>query len=262
VSDAHPVVISAALAHALFAKGDPIGRRVRVSNLGRMPMYTVVGVAGDVPGERIPDGPVRSIYFPVLRDLAATPDSIPGVPFFPGELTMFVRTTVTPESLLDPIRRIVGEIDPQVPVTNPRTLEDIVGASTARTRLTMLLLLAGAGVALLLGVVGIYGVVSYAVSQRTPEIGIRMALGATPRAVNRMVLREGIVMTAGGIAAGILAALAVTRLLRGLLYEVSPTDPATFIAMAVLLSGVALAACQGPARRASRIDPVQALRAE
>ncbi len=262
VSEEHPIVISMALARALFGEADPLGRRLRVLNMGRMPRYTIVSVVGDVPGERIPDGPVRAIYFPVLRDLAATPDSAPQVPYWPRELPVLVRGSVAPATLLDPIRRIVGEIDPQVPVTNPRTLEDIVGASTARTRLTMLLLLAGAGVALLLGVVGIYGVVSYAVSQRTPEIGIRMALGATPGAVNAMVLKEGVTMTVTGILAGIVVALGVTRLLRGLLYEVSPTDPLTFIAMAVLLSGIALAACMAPARRASRIDPVQALRAE
>jgi putative ABC transport system permease protein len=262
VSEEHPVVISDALARALFADADPLGRRLRVLNMGRMPSYTIVGVVGDVPGERIPDGPVRAIYFPVLRDLAATPDSAPQVPFWPRELPVVVRGSVAPATLLDPIRRIIAEIDPQVPVTNPRTLETIVDASTARTRLTMLLLLAGAGVALLLGIVGIYGVVSYAVSQRTPEIGIRMALGATPGAVNAMVLKEGVMMTSAGIATGIVAALGVTRLLRGLLFEVSPTDPATFIAMAVLLAGIALVACQGPARRASRIDPVQALRAE
>ena len=262
VSETHPLVISAALARALFGDGNPLGRRFRLLNMGRMPSYTVIGVAGDVPGERIPDGPVRTIYFPVLRDLAATPDSTPTVPYWPGELTILVRGSVSPATLLDPIRRIVAEIDPQVPVANPRTLEEIVRASTARTRLTMLRLLAGAGVALLLGVVGIFGVVSYAVSQRVPEIGIRMALGATPGAVNAMVLREGALMTIAGIAAGVVAALAVTRLLRGLLYEVSPSDPATFVAMAVLLSAIAMAACFGPARRASRIDPVQALRAE
>ena len=262
VSGEHPIVISAALARTLFADSNPLGRRLRVVNMGRMPSYTVVGVVGDVRGERIPDGPVRAIYFPVLRDLAATPDSAPPIPFWPRELPIVVRSSVAPSSLLDPIRRIVAEIDAQVPVTNPRTLDAIVTASTARTRLTMLLLLAGAGVALLLGVVGIYGVVSYAVSQRTSEIGIRMALGATPGAVNAMVLKEGVVMTVAGIAAGLVVALGVTRLLRGLLYEVSPTDPLTFVGMAVLLSVIALAACMAPARRASRIDPVQALRAE
>ena len=262
VSDEHPIIISAALARALFADANALGRKLRVVNLGRLPSYTIVGVVGDVPGERIPDGPVRAIYFPVLRDLAATPDSAPRVPYFPRELPVVVRGSGATATLLAPIRRVVAEIDPQVPVTNPRTLDAIVAASTARTRLTMLLLLAGAGVALLLGVVGIYGVVSYAVSQRTSEIGIRMALGATPAAVNAMVLREGVMMTVAGIGAGVFVALGVTRLLRGLLYDVSPTDPLTFVGMAVLLSGVALAACMAPARRASRIDPVQALRAE
>ena len=261
-SDAHPIIISTALARALFHDTDAVGRRFRLVNLGRLPTYTVVGVVGDVPGERLADGPALALYFPLLRDFAATPDSAPGIPHYPRELTLVVRTEVAPASLLAPIRRVVAESDPQVPVTNPRTLEEIVGASTSRTRLTLLLLLTGAAVALMLGIVGIYGVVSYAVSQRTSEIGIRMALGATPGAVNRMVLREGLLMTAIGIAAGMIAALAVTRLLRGLLYGISPTDATTFVGMAVLLAVIALAACYSPARRASRIDPVLALRAE
>jgi putative ABC transport system permease protein len=202
------------------------------------------------------------VYFPVLRDLAATPDSAPYVPMYPGEMTLFVRAAVAPATLIAPIRRIVGELDPYVPVTNPRTLEDVVSASTARARLTMLLLLTGSGVALILGVIGIYGVVSYSVSQRTPEIGIRMALGATPASVNAMVLREGAGMTAVGLVGGVLASLLVTRLLRGLLYGVSPTEPFTIIAMILLLFSIALAASYLPARRAARIDPVLALRAE
>ena len=261
-SSDHPVVVSAAFARALFGTDDALGRRVALEDYSSLPMYTIVGIVGDVPGDRIPDGPSRTIYFPVLRDFAAIPDSTPRVPLFPGEMTLFVRTSGAPMSLIAPIRRIVGELDPHVPVTNARTLEDVVRGSTARARLTMLLLLAGASAALVLGVIGIYGVVSYSVSQRTPEIGIRMALGATPSRVNAMVLVEAAGMTALGAGVGVIASLAATRLLSGLLFGVSATEPMTFVAMVILLSGTALGASYIPARRASRIDPVGALRAE
>ena len=126
----------------------------------------------------------------------------------------------------------------------------------------MLLLLVGAVTALFLGVVGIYGVLSYAVRQRTSELGVRMALGASPGAVVGMVVRQGALLAVGGIAAGLVAAFALTRFVRTLLYEVSPSDPAAFAAMAALLFAVALAASYVPARRAGRIDPVRALKAE
>ena len=261
-SPSHPVVVSAALARAVYGIENAVGRRLEFGRPGALQPYTIIGVVGDVPGDRIPDGPARTVYFPVLRDLAATPDSAPAVPLYPAEMTLFIRTAVDPATLIAPIRQIVGELDPRVPVTNPRTLDEVVRASTARTRLTMLLLLAGSGIALLLGVIGIYGVVSYTVSQRIPEIGIRMALGATPSSVNAMVLRDGVGMTAIGIASGVLTSLMVTRLLRGLIFGVSATEPATFVAMIVLLFAIALAASYVPARRAARIDPVLALRAE
>ena len=262
VSESHPVVVSAALARGVFGVENAVGRRLSFGRPGNLEEYTIVGVVGDVPGDRIPDGPARTVYFPVLRDLAATPDSAAPVPIYPSEMTLFIRTSVDPAALVAPIRRVVAELDPQVPATDPRTLEDVVRGSMARARLTMLLLLAGSAVALLLGVIGIYGVVSYSVSQRTPEIGIRMALGATPSSVNAMVLREGVSMTAIGVAGGIAAALFATKLLRGLLFGVSAVEPVTFTLMIVLLFLIAVAASYIPARRAAQIDPVRALRAE
>jgi predicted permease len=266
VSESHPVVLSSAVARALYgSESAALGRRLQFGRPATLFPHTVVGVVGDVPGDRIPDGPARAVYFPILRDLASTPDSGPppgAVPFYPHEVTFFVRSGADPAVLVAPIRRIISELDPQVPVTSPRLLDEVVHGSTARARLTMFLLLAGSSVALLLGMIGIYGVVSYSVSLRTPEIGIRMAVGATPAAVHGMVMREGAGMTLVGIAGGVLASLLVTRLLRGLLFGVSPTDPATMVAMVVLLSAIALAASYLPARRAARIDPVQALRAE
>jgi predicted permease len=266
VSESHPVVVSRAVARALYgSESAALGRRLQFGRPATLFTHTIVGIVGDVPGDRIPDGPARAVYFPILRDLASTPESPPppgAVPFFPQEVTYFVRSAADPAALVAPIRRIVSELDPQIPVTNPRLLADVVRGSTARARLTMLLLLAGSSVALLLGVIGIYGVVSYSVSLRTPEIGIRMAVGATPASVHRLVMREGAGMTMVGVIGGVLASFLVTRLIRGLLFGVSPTDPATMVAMVALLSAIALAASYLPARRAARIDPVQALRAE
>jgi putative ABC transport system permease protein len=173
-----------------------------------------------------------------------------------------VRTSLPPTSLVSAIRRSIHEVDPKLVMTRIGTLGELVAGSMARARLTMLLLGMGAATALFLGVVGIYGVLSYTVRQRTAELGVRIALGAAPGGVVRMVLRQGALLAMGGIAAGLAAALALTRFLRGLLYEVSPNDPAAFAAMAVLLFAVALAASYVPARRAGRIDPVRALKAE
>ncbi|MBI2073541.1 MAG: FtsX-like permease family protein [Gemmatimonadetes bacterium] len=157
---------------------------------------------------------------------------------------------------------MVREVDPKLAVTRVATLEQLVADDMARARLTMLLLIVASATALALGVIGIYGVLSYAVSQRTNELGVRIALGESPAGVLRMVLRQGALLALTGIAVGLPAAFALTRYLRTLLYEVSPRDPAAFGGMAALLLGVAFAASYLPARRAGRIDPVQALKRE
>ncbi|MGH7717293.1 MAG: FtsX-like permease family protein, partial [Gemmatimonadaceae bacterium] len=167
-----------------------------------------------------------------------------------------------PTSLVTSLRRIVREMDPGVPVARVRTMEEIVDRSTARIRLTMLLLLLGAGAALLLGTIGIYSVISYSVAQRMPEFGVRLALGASPEDVKRLVLAEGMLLSLIGVGVGIVAALGLTRFMRGLLFHVSPSDPATFAAMSVLLLSVAGLASYLPARRAGRTDPAQVLKLE
>jgi ABC-type antimicrobial peptide transport system permease subunit len=164
--------------------------------------------------------------------------------------------------LADAVRRSLRELDPTVPIYDVATTRELVERSAASRRFVMRLLAAFAGAALLLAALGIYGVVAHAVGQRTREIGIRMALGATPRDIRRLVLSSGTAVVAAGLAAGVATALAVMRLLSSLLYEVSPRDPLALSAAAVALGAVALAAHWIPARRAARVAPLEALREE
>ena len=226
------------------------------------PDYTVVGVAGDVPSDRIQDGPTKVLYFPNMYPPKA--DTITGVVhnYIPDDEFYVLRTHLPPMSLTSAIRRIVREVDPKLLITQIGTLETLVDVSMARARLTMVLLLVAAATALGLAVTGIYGVLSYAVSRRTAELGVRIALGARPAAVVRMVVRQGVQLTLAGIGLGVVGAVVLTGYLRALLYEVSPTDPVAFAAMAALLFAVALAASYVPARRAAKVDPMTALRSE
>ncbi len=260
--ESHGVILSASLARALFDREDPIGRRVRWARQSTDPAYTVVGVAGDVPSDRIQDGPTKVLYFPNIYPPKA--DTITGVVhnYIPDDEFYVLRTHLPPMSLTSAIRRIVREVDPKLLVTQLGTLEGLVDTSMARARITMMLLLVAAATALSLGVIGIYGVLSYAVSQRAAELGVRIALGASPATVIRMVVGKGALLTLAGIGVGSVAAFALTRYLRTLLYEVSPTDPMAFVAMATLLFAVALAASYVPARRAAQLDPLVALRSE
>jgi len=160
------------------------------------------------------------------------------------------------------VRRTVAGMDSSLPVFNVRTMDQVIVESSSDTRFEALLLGTFAGLALLLAAVGIYGVMSYLVAQRTQELGIRMALGAQPFDVLRLVIGRGVALTVAGLAIGLVAAFAITRLLSKLLFGVSATDPVTFFSVALLLGIVALAACYIPARRATRIDPLVALRYE
>jgi putative ABC transport system permease protein len=160
------------------------------------------------------------------------------------------------------LRELVRQIDPAVPVEEIRTMDQAIGRSLAERRLHLSLLALFSAVALVLAVLGIYGVLSYAVGQRTREVAIRLALGARPRAVMRLVVGQGMRLTAVGLALGMAGALALTRVLASQLYGVSPTDPLTFVAVAALLLGSATIACLLPARQATRIDPMIALRSE
>jgi putative ABC transport system permease protein len=260
--EGHGVIISASLARALFGETNPIGRRVRWAGTTQFPAYAVVGVVGDVPSETIAQGPSKVLYFPNLYPPRA--DSITGVVhwYIPSDEIYVVNTSLPPASLVPAIRRAISEVDPKLVMTKVATLEEVVADSMAHPRLMMLLMLVAAVTALFLGVVGIYGLLAYAVAQRTSELGVRIALGATPAQVVRMVVRQGAFLALAGVAAGVTAAFALTRYLRSLLYEVSPNDPGAFGAMAALLLAVAVAASWVPARRAGRIDVVRALNQE
>ncbi len=252
------VILSAELARVLF-RGDPIGRRVRFLLGGSRPWHTVVGVVGDVPGASIPEGPAAILYFPVLDDPARSRDASIEAPY-PGYMTVVLRSDRTVSDLLPSLRQAVRDVDPKVPVARVGRLGLQVEGSMARLRLTMRLLVIAALAALALGFVGVYGVVAFTVSQRSREFGLRLAVGATPGRLTRMVIGQGIVVSVIGVAIGLAGGWMFGRFLRGFLYGVSPGDPASFVLIAaVLLAGAAFASYL-PARRASRIDPVEALK--
>jgi putative ABC transport system permease protein len=179
-----------------------------------------------------------------------------------SEMTILVRAENDPLTLVSAVRNELRQMDPELPMAAISTMDQLLADSISRSRFTMLLLGIFACIALVLASVGIYGVIAYSVTQRTQEFGIRMALGANRRDVFRLVLGQGTRLTLLGVGLGIVAALVVTRLMATLLYSISATDPLTFAAVALLLALVALAACYIPARRATRVDPIIALRYE
>lgn len=256
------VIISRSLARDLFAGTDPIGRSVEFVDFTAWADLTVIGVVGDVPGTTMRERRSRAVYLPHFSQRAV--GSITGAPYpyMPRRETYTIRTGRDLASLVPELRRAVHEVDARLPMLDVASLDQIVTEATAQERITMRILLVSAAAALFLGVVGVYGVLAYSVRRRTAEIGIRVALGASPRRVTRLVVLQGAALSAAGIAAGLAAAVLLTRFIALLLYQTSPTDPVTFAAMASLLFTVALAASYLPARRASRIDPAHALRAE
>ena len=244
-------VINRHLAQKLWPGGDPIDRRITFDDPRQKDArwMTIVGVVGDVRQQSLGKDPGDEIYADQLQDP------------FPAQ-TLVVRTAGDPRALAASVRRVVQGIDRDLPIDQVRTMEEVVAASLAPNRFNTVLLSLFAGLALVLAAVGVYGVVSYTVSQRTHEIGIRMALGAQGEDVLGLVLRQGMALVGIGLALGLLAALAATRQLASLVYGVSTNDPWTFASVAVALAAVALAANALPARRATRVDPLVALRQE
>ncbi len=245
------VLVSESAAKKFYPRGDVLGKRLRfgVRPGGMRIEGEVVGVAGDVRDDDLGAGPTPEFY-----------GSLEQIPV--DEFHVVVRGAGSPEALAAAARSAVRGIDPELAVTKLSTLHQIVSRSVSRPRFMVRLLLVFASMALLLCAIGIYGVVAYAVGQRTREIGIRMALGADRGAVRRLVLDEGMRLAAIGVALGLVGAFGLTRLLRGFLFEIGPGDLVTHAAVAILLAAVALAACAIPARRASKVDPMQALRAD
>ncbi|HKG12260.1 MAG TPA: ABC transporter permease, partial [Pyrinomonadaceae bacterium] len=251
-------VIDEEFARLYFDGEDPVGQHFEGDPKNGMPDYLIVGVVGHVKNYGLDSpGPVQAEMY---RARAQVPEKFQ--PLLAERVTLLVRTFQEPESLTAAVRRAVQEVDPNQPVYNVQTMERVVSDSIATQRLSMTLLIIFACVAVVLAAVGIYGVMSYAVAQRTHEIGVRMALGAQGGDVLRMVVRQGMVLVLAGVGVGLLGAAALTRLMSGLLYGVSATDPLTFAGVPVLLAAIALLACLVPARRATKVDPMEALRYE
>lgn len=246
------VIISRSVKERYWPDTSALGKRIA---WGRV-QAQVVGVVGDVHDLSLDLSPDQNMYLPLL-DVEGTPNEF--VSLSGGALA--VRTAVEPLSFVSAIRAAIAEVDPDLPMADIRTMQGVVGDSIARTSFTMSLLLLGALIALFLGAVGIYSMLSYVVSQRTPEIGIRSALGATPETVRRMFLSQGMRLAAAGVLIGLLAAVALGRVMLAQLYGVTPTDPVTLFAGSAIFLAVAGAASLLPAARAARTAPLDALRA-
>ena len=251
-SDAAPLVaiVSSALASRIWPGEDALGKRIRMGGPNG-PWRTVIGVAGNVHHRGLDASEATQVYLPERQWI-----------FADNSVALVVRTHGNPEGLARAVRAAVQAVDPTQPITAVSSMEQVIAASTAQRRLALLLFVSFAGVALVLAVAGIYGVLAGAVTERTREIGVRTALGATPRAILVMVLLQGARLAAVGLFLGLAGALSLGRFLHSLLYGVGATDPATLGGVALLLAVVALAACLLPALRALGVDPNTALRAE
>jgi predicted permease len=249
------IVINQTLAREYFPGEDPLGRRIKVFNPDG-PWRTVVGVVGDYRHNGLLNPVKRAWYVPHNQ----WANSAGGRPR--RAMTLVVRAAGNPRDLLSPVSAIVRRMDRDLPLTQVATMDEVLAAATREQRFTMALMAGFALLALVLAAVGIYGVIAYSVSQRTREIGVRLALGADVGAVRMLVLRQGMAPAAVGIAAGVAAAALLTRYLGSLLYGVAPLDPLTFGTIPMVLLAVAAGSVLIPAARASRVEPVEALRAE
>ncbi len=247
----HVAVVSQTFVRKFLGDRDPIGQQFARTG-PRTPTLTIVGVVGEIRR----DGKAAELWPQVYLPAAQT-DA------YPVRLaSLAVRATGDPYGLVSGIQRAVWSVDPDQPITNVRTLDEVLAASMAQRRFNMTLLAAFAALALGLALVGVYGVVAYAVAQRTREIGIRIALGATRANVVSLVVKNGLLWAGAGIIAGLAGAFAASRLIAGLLFGVTPGDPVTFVTIAIVMAGVALSASYIPARRAASVDPIAALRTE
>jgi predicted permease len=254
-------LVSRSMAERHWPGEEAVGKRIAYAGIGRGENQTpewieVVGVVGDVKHRGLDLESKPEIYVPVYQPLFSTR------PTPPLSLYVAVRAKGDPAALAPALRREVAAVDPEQPLANVRTMEERLAESVAQRRFNMTLLGVFACVALLLAGVGVYGVMAYAVARRTHEIGVRVALGAQRGDVVRLVLRQGMWLALAGVGVGVAGAYAATRLMTGLLYGVSPTDPLTFVGVSALLTAAALLACLVPARRATRVDPMVALRYE
>ena len=249
------VVVNEALARRYFPDEDPIGRTIdglppHIALGGFLVnQFEIVGIAEDVRYFGLAEAAQPSLYFPVAQ-----------APF--RRMNFTIRTAGVPEGLINVIRSEIVSMDPTVPIARVQTMERVLSTSVVRERFSMLLLTLFAVMALVLASVGIYGVTSYSISQRTAELGIRMAVGANPSDVLKLVMVSGAKLTLAGVVVGLLGAAALSRIMATQLYAVGAIDPLTFVGVALVLVLVALAATYVPALRAARIDPVMAIQGE
>lgn len=244
-------LINETMAREMWPNQDPLGKRIKFPGSERnpQPWRVIVGVVRDVKQYALDRKDPMQIYLP---------DAQMPTPF----MTLVIHTSSDPEALISAVRNSISEMDKDLATFNIATMEQLLADSISLRRFSTLLLILFAGVALILAAVGIYGVISYSVTQRTHEIGVRLALGANRRDIIRLVVRQGMAITLAGVGIGLTATFALTRVIESLLFNVSATDPATFIIIPVALTLVALGACLVPARRAAKVDPMVALRYE
>jgi putative ABC transport system permease protein len=241
-------IVDEALAKRYFGDQDPIGRRLkRGGAASNAPWVTIAGIVGNIKSDGVDQSDQPHVYFPLFQNPSYA-------------LAVYLQTDTDPLSLTKSVRDQVQALDPNLPVFGERSMETIVADSLAQRRFTMQVVALFGVLALLLASIGIYGVMAYSVSQRTREIGIRVALGASRALILRWVLRQGLILIVIGVGTGLLAAFALMRSLQSLLFGVGATDVVTYASLAGVLAVVALAACYIPARRATKVDPIVALR--
>jgi predicted permease len=253
----HPsvVIINETAAKRFWPNENPLGRRITIGMgqearlYGKAVSREIIGVVGNVKHEELKDDFQPEMYIPAWH--------LPALNMY-----LIVRGKASAESLINKIRHAVQSVDPEQPIRRAQLLETAIARTVAPQRLVAVLLLLFAGLALTLAIVGIYGVMSYSVAQRTQEIGVRMALGARSSDVLMLILRQGMTLALIGVGIGLPVSVALTRLMKGLLYGVSPNDPLTFVGIALLLTGITLLAALVPARRATKVDPITSLRSE
>jgi len=250
--EAPAIIVNEALVKKYYPGENPLGKPVYLGAPDNrlFDSAPIVGVVGDTRDAGLGSDPLPTVYIPV--------PVMRGWPFF----TLVIKHSGDAAPILASARRALHDIDPTVPITNVQSMEEVVSTATAPARWSTTLLGAFAGVALITAVLGVFGLLSYTVTQRARELGIRIALGASSGGVQRLVLSHGLVLVAVGLVVGLAGALALTRFMQSLLYGVTPTDPITFVGVSGLLVLAAASASLIPARRATRIDPITALRAE
>jgi predicted permease len=245
-------IVDEEMVRRYWPNADPIGKRITFNRLTdtSIAWITVVGVVGHMKHEGLDAQPRVQYYFPLDQGQSG------------GPFGFVARTSGDPMTVVGQVRGALHGVDPDLPLAGVNTMDALIEGTTGPRRFSMLLLGGFAGLAMLLASIGLYGVMSYTVAQRTRELGVRVALGASAREVSGMVLRQGARLTFAGVLIGLVAAFVLTRLMRNMLFDISATDPVTFVAIPVLLLAVALLASYLPARRATRVDPIEALRSE